>query len=77
MLESFLEKIFLLLFNITSNYGISIILLSLAVTIIMFPLYVFAELLQRKEHNRKGYMQSDLNELKDLKNKQEKYLVIG
>ena len=73
MLEIFLEKIFHLLFNITSNYGISIILLSLAVTIIMFPLHVFAELLQRKEHNRKSYMQSDLNELKDLKNKQEKY----
>jgi len=73
ILEKLLEQIFLFFFHVTNSYGISLVLLSLSVTVIMFPLYLFAELLQRKEHDRKSSMQYDLDEIKDLKSKQEKY----
>jgi len=73
MLANLLEQILIYFHQLTSSYGLSIILLSLAVTIIMFPLYWFAEILQQKERNRKSAMQSGLDEINDLKNKQEKY----
>ena len=73
ILEKLLKQIFLFFYQLTNSYGISILLLSLAVTVIMLPLYVFAELLHRKERERKRSMQLDLNEIQGLKNKQEKY----
>jgi YidC/Oxa1 family membrane protein insertase len=73
ILEKLLEQILLFFHQITNSYGISLVLLSLAVSVIMFPLYVFAELLQRNERNRKNSMQLELDQIKDLKNKQEKY----
>ena len=73
ILEKILEKILLFFYHLTNSYGISLVLLSLAVIVILFPLHVFSELLQRKERNRKSSMQLDLEEIKDLKNKQEKY----
>jgi YidC/Oxa1 family membrane protein insertase len=73
MLANLLEQILVYFHQLTNSYGISIILLSLAVTIIMVPLYWFAEILQQKERDRKSAMQSGLDEIKDLKNKQEKY----
>ena len=73
MLANLLEKILVYFHQLTNSYGFSIILLSLAVTIIMVPLYWFAEILQQKERDRKSAMQSGLDEINDLKNKQEKY----
>ena len=73
ILERILEQILLLFYQLTSSYGASIMLLSLAVTIIMLPLYWFAEKLQLREHKRKIIMQPHLEEIKDLENKQEKY----
>ena len=71
--DKLFEQIFIIFHQLTNSYGISIILLSLAVTIIMFPLFLFAEILQERERTRKMAMQPDLDEIKDLKNRKEKY----
>jgi YidC/Oxa1 family membrane protein insertase len=72
-LTEILNNIFELFYDITSSYGLSIILLSLAVTIIMVPLFWIAEKLQNIERARKVRMQPALDGLKDITNKQEKY----
>ena len=71
--DKLLEQIFIIFYQLTNSYGTSIIFLSLAVTIIMLPLFLFAEILQDRERTRKKAMQPDLDEIKDLENKQEKY----
>ena len=68
-----LKNILEFFYCLTSSYGVSIILLSLTVTIIMFPLFWIAERLQNKERERKEKMQPLLDEVKSVKNKQEKY----
>ena len=60
-------------FTLTSSYGWSVILLSLAVTIIMLPLFWVAEVIQEKERARKRRMKPALDKLKDVDNQQEKY----
>ncbi len=73
ILVKILEQIFIFFHLITSNYGISIILLSLTVTIMMLPLFWIAEKLQNKERGRKAILQPALDKIRNLKNKQEKF----
>lgn len=70
---NFLKYILTLFYNWTDSYGFSIILLSLAVSIMLFPLFWLAEIIQNKERARKAKMQADLDKLKDVTNKREKY----
>ena len=72
-LVDFLRYILEFFFGITHSYGFSIILLSLTVTIIMLPLFWIAEKIQDQERARKAKMQPLLDEIKNVKNKQEKY----
>jgi YidC/Oxa1 family membrane protein insertase len=73
ILKDFLKYLLEFFFGLTTSYGWSIILLSLAVTVLMLPLFWIAEKLQNKERARKAKMQCALDEIKNLKNKQEKY----
>jgi len=72
-LINFLEYLLEFFYDLTSSYGWSTILLSLSVTIIMLPLFWIAEMIQNKERARKAKMQPALDEIKNIKNKQEKY----
>ncbi|GAB5552437.1 MAG: hypothetical protein Sapg2KO_20280 [Saprospiraceae bacterium] len=72
-LIEFLRYILEFFYGLTNSYGFSIILLSLTVTIIMLPLFWIAEKIQLRERARKAKMQSSLDEIKDVNNKQEKY----
>jgi len=60
-------------YSLTDSFGLSIVLLSLSVTIIMLPLFWIAEYIQNKERSRKAKMQPSLDEIKDIQNKQEKH----
>lgn len=73
ILDKLLEQILLFFYSITDNYGLSIILLSLTVNIMMLPLFWIAEKLQIKERTRKDQMKDALEKVRNLKNKQEKY----
>jgi len=73
LLINFLKYILEIFYNLTNSYGLSIILLSLTVTVIMLPLFYVTEKLQINERARKEKMQGALDEIKNLKNKQEKY----
>jgi len=72
-LVKFLKYILELFYSLTNDFGLSIVLLSLAVTIIMLPLFWIGEIIQNKERLRKEKMQPSLDEIKDVKNKQERY----
>ena len=72
-LVSFLNKILEFFYGMTDSFGLSIILLSFTVTIIMLPLFWIAEILQQKERAKKALMQPSLDEIKNIKNRQEKY----
>jgi YidC/Oxa1 family membrane protein insertase len=72
-LVRFLRYILEFFYSLTDSYGLSIILLSLTVTIIMLPLFWIAERIQHKERIRKAKIQPLLDEIRDVKNKQEKY----
>jgi YidC/Oxa1 family membrane protein insertase len=68
-----LDEILYFFYQITGNYGFSIILLSLAVTFIMLPLFWLAEKIQDKDRAKKQQMQPELAKLKTIANKQKKY----
>lgn len=73
LLVRFLNKALDFFFSLTDSFGLSIMLLSLMVTIIMLPLFWISEIIQQKERARKELMQPSLNEIKGIKNRQEKY----
>jgi len=73
LLVRFLRYILEFFYSLTDSFGLSIILLSVTVTIIMLPLFWIAERIQFKERARKAKRQPSLDEIKDIKNKQEKY----
>ena len=72
-LVEFLKSILEFFQSMTDNFGLSIILLSLSVTVMMLPLFWIAEIIQNQERLRKIKMQPLLDDIKDVKNKQEKY----
>lgn len=73
LLDRLLEHILLFFHSLTDSYGISIILLSLVVSIILLPLFLLIEKSQVKGRNKKALMQVELDKVSNLKNKQEKY----
>jgi YidC/Oxa1 family membrane protein insertase len=72
-LTSFLENLLSLIFSFTSNYGLSIVLLSVSVNILLIPFYWFSEIIQEKERLRQDAMRNDLAALDTIENKNEKY----
>ena len=73
LLVRFLNRALDFFYSLTDSFGLSIILLSLMVTIIMLPLFWISEIIQQKERARKKLMQPSLNEIKGIKNRKEKY----
>ena len=72
-LESGMKFVFLGAYNIFGNYGISIIFMSLAVNIVLLPLYYLAEQWQGKEREIKKKMQPELDKIKNAFKGEERY----
>ena len=75
-IETVLSLLFGAYVGLTGSYGISIILLSLSVTVIMFPLYYIAEVWKRKEQEVERRMSRRLAYIKRSYTGQKRYCMI-
>ena len=75
-IEAVLGFLFRAYVGLTGSYGLSIILLSLSVTIIMFPLFYIAEVWKRKEQEVEKRMKKRLSYIKKYYTGQKKYCMI-
>ena len=75
-IETVLGFLFGSYIKLTGNYGFSIILLSLSVTIIMFPLFYLAEVWKRKEQMVENRMNRWLSYVKKYYTGQKRYCMI-
>ena len=73
ILDKILQHIFVFLYGITANYGFSLILLSLTVTIIMIPLFWIAEKIKDRDRAKRLKMKHALDKISTVENSQEKY----
>lgn len=74
-IEQFLHMILQFLYTLISNYGFSIILLSICVNLILLPVYMLAESLQSKELAIRNLMHSKLQEIKRVFRGQEQFMM--
>ena len=63
-------------YNITNNYGLAIIILSLLVNLILLPIYMVAEYFQKKELAIRAIMHDKLTEIKEYFSGQERFMMI-
>ncbi len=75
-IETVLGFLFSTYVHLTGSYGLSIILLSLSVTIIMFPLFYIAEVWKRKEQEVEKRMKRRLSYIKKYYTGQKRYCMI-
>ena len=75
-IETVLSFLFGTYVRLTGSYGLSIILLSLSVTIIMFPLFYIAEVWKRKEQAVEKRMKRRLSYIKKYYTGQKRYCMI-
>ncbi len=75
-LESFLEYVFLFLYQLSHNYGYAIVLLSVFISLLLLPVYMLAERLQKKELLQRQSMQAKLDEIKQGFQGQEQFMMI-
>ena len=75
-IETVLSFLFTSYVKLTGSYGLSIILLSLSVTIIMFPLFYIAEVWKRKEQAVEKRMKRRLSYIKKYFTGQKRYCMI-
>ncbi len=75
-IETVLSFLFSTYVSLTGSYGISIILLSLSVTVIMFPLFYIAEVWKRKEQAVEKRMKRHLSYIKKYFTGQKRYCLI-
>ncbi len=75
-LESFLEYVFLFLYQFSHNYGYAIVLLSVFISLLLLPVYMIAERLQKKELLQRQSMQAKLDEIKQSFQGQERFMMI-
>lgn len=71
---TFIGAIFLWLLNAVHNHGIALILLSVIVSVILFPFYHFAEKIQQKERQVQQEMKPKIDEFKSVYKGYELYL---
>ena len=71
-----IECIFLFVLKIVNNQGISLIVLSLFITIILLPFYFFAEKIAEKEKEIQSKMKPKIDELKSVYKGYELHLYI-
>ncbi len=76
ILESFLEYVFLFLYQLSHNYGYAIVLLSVFISLLLLPVYMLAERLQKKELLQRQSMQAKLDEIKQSFQGQEQFMMI-
>lgn len=69
----FLDEILDLSYALTNSYGVSIVLLSVILNIFLSPFFWLSERLQNKERLRQEVMRKDLDVLKNIASKNEKY----
>ena len=72
-LESGMKFVLTEAFNFTGNYGYSIIVMSLAVNIVLLPLYYLAETWQGAEREIKKKMQGEIDKIKQAFKGEERY----
>ncbi len=75
-LESGMEFILTWAYRFTDNYGFSIIFMSLAVNIVLLPLYYLAETWQGAEREIKKKMQPEIDKIKKAFKGEERYYYI-
>lgn len=75
-IEFILKNIFDFSFTITGNYGISLILMSIIVTIGTYPLYYLADIWKKKEDNIQTEMKKEIDEIKRAFQGQKRFYLI-
>lgn len=71
-----IEHLFLLGYRLTNNYGLAIILLSLAVSLLLLPIFVLIERSKKRDDAVKRKMKPLLDEIKRCYRGQERYYYI-
>lgn len=71
-----IEVIFLWLFSLVRNYGLSLILLSVIINVILFPFYHIADKIEKKEKNIQEKMKPKIDEFKSVYKGYEQHLYI-
>lgn len=72
-LEKFLHIILESAFTLTHSYGLSIIVLSVVVNLILLPMYILAEKLQEKEIEKQNLMKDKMQEITQCFSGQERF----
>ncbi|WP_321368601.1 membrane protein insertase YidC [uncultured Draconibacterium sp.] len=60
-------------YNLTGNYGLSIILLSFAISLLLLPIFIYIEKAKKRDEVVKKHMQPLVNEIKQVYTGQERY----
>lgn len=68
-----IKKIFLFSYNITGNYGVSLILLSFSVSLLLLPIFILIEKVKKKNDAVKLKMKPLVDEIKRCYKGQERY----
>ena len=68
-----IKTVFLFCFEITGNYGLSIILLSFAISLLLLPIFILIEKSKKKDDAVKRKMQPLVDEIKRVYKGQERY----
>jgi YidC/Oxa1 family membrane protein insertase len=76
-LESGMKFVLTTAYGICQNYGISIVVMSLAVNIVLLPLYYLAEYWQGKEREIKKKMEPEINKIKAAFTGEKRYYYIN
>lgn len=71
-----IEQVFLFSYSVTGNYGLSIILLSFAVSTALLPIFIFIEKAKKKDDTVKSKMKPLIAEIKRCYKGQERYYYI-
>src|SRR3989339_1092505 len=71
-----IKQIFLFSYDITGNYGISVILLSFAISVLLLPVFFLIEKTKKRNDTVKQKMKPLLDEIKRCYKGQERYYYI-
>jgi len=68
-----IRKIFEISYNLTDNYGISVLLLSFAISLLLLPIFIYIEKAKKHDDVIKKRMQPLIDEIKQVYTGQERY----
>ncbi|HYQ56415.1 MAG TPA: membrane protein insertase YidC [Draconibacterium sp.] len=60
-------------YNLTGNYGLSIVLLSFAISLLLLPIFIYIEKAKKRDDRIKKHMQPLVSEIKQVYTGQERY----